>query len=244
MRTVAWFSAGGDSAVSTKLIADQIDEIVYIHIVDQHPDTMRFVKDCEQWFGKPITILQAPMDVETACLTCGGKGYITGKGFTPCTKKLKREVRQKWEYERPLDEKLRYVWGMDCDEENRTIGILESLPNQEHIFPLVERHITKRIVHEILTASGIKRPVMYDMGYMNNNCVGCVRGGMGYWNKIRVDFPDVFAKRAAMERIIGASCLKEDDGTRLYLDELDPTRGRDEKPIIGDCGILCEIMKI
>lgn len=31
---------------------------------------------------------------------------------------------------------------------------------------------------------------MYDLGYANNNCIGCVKGGIGYWNKIRIDFPE------------------------------------------------------
>lgn len=243
MQTVSWFSAGVSSAVATKLLIGEIDRIIYTHIDDQHPDTMRFVRDCEAWFGKPVEILRAPTDVETACVTCGGKGYITGKGFTPCTKLLKREVRQRWEYEQPIDAKFRYVWGMDCDENNRIPGILESMPEQDHVFPLAERRITKRIAHEILTASKIKRPEMYDLGYLNNNCIGCLRGGMAYWNKIRVDFPEVFAKRAAMERLIGASCIKDDDG-RVYLDELDPKRGRGEPPIVGDCGILCEVMSL
>lgn len=58
---------------------------------------------------------------------------------------------------------------------------------------------------------------MYDLGYPNNNCVGCVKGGMGYWNKIRVDFPEVFERRARQEREIGHSCIKG-----VFLDELDP----------------------
>ena len=53
----------------------------------------------------------------------------------------------------------------------------------------------------------------------------------GYWNKIRVDFPEVFAARAAMERDIGASCI---NGT--FLDELDPEAGRTQKIIVDDCG--------
>ena len=32
---------------------------------------------------------------------------------------------------------------------------------------------------------------MYDLGYPNNNCIGCIKGGMGYWNRIRKDFPDI-----------------------------------------------------
>jgi len=60
---------------------------------------------------------------------------------------------------------------------------------------------------------------------------------MGYWNKIRVDFPDVFAARAKMERVCGGTCIKG-----VYLDELDPSRGRHEGPICDECGIWCEIM--
>jgi len=113
------------------------------------------------------------------------------------------------------------------------------MPDVQHLFPLIDRSISKEHAHEILAASGIRRPAMYDLGYHNNNCVGCVKGGMGYWNKIRVDFPEVFAARAKMERIAGATCLNG-----IYLDELEPERGRHEPPIVGDCGILCELLAL
>jgi hypothetical protein len=77
---------------------------------------------------------------------------------------------------------------------------------------------------------------MYDLGYNNNNCVGCVKGGMGYWNKIRQDFPAVFDARAKLERDIGYSILKD-----CFLDELDPSRGRMSDEILEDCGIYCMI---
>lgn len=59
---------------------------------------------------------------------------------------------------------------------------------------------------------------------------------MGYWNKIRVDFPDVFEKRAKMERDIGASCIKG-----IYLDELEPDRGRMSDEIMQECSIFCQL---
>lgn len=77
-----------------------------------------------------------------------------------------------------------------------------------HIFPLIDSNLTKEDAHGLLDRLGIKRPAMYDSGYKNNNCIGCVKGGMGYWNKIRKDFPDVFEKRAKLEREIGATCIK------------------------------------
>jgi hypothetical protein len=150
---------------------------------------------------------------------------------------LKRRVRREWEIEQITNGvKLCYVWGLDCNEIKRAERIVLGMPEMNHRFPLIEQSISKERAHQILMASGIKRPVMYELGYHNNNCVGCVKGGMGYWNKIRIDFPEVFTKRAAMERRVGHSCING-----VFLDELDPERGRMEGPIVDDCGIFCEL---
>ena len=240
VKTVAWFSAGVSSAVATKLAISEIDEVFYIHIADQHPDTLRFVRDCEAWFKKPITILQSPYKcVSTAVKAAGGNGWINGVGGAACTRRLKKFVRAEWEQSQLGISAIRYVWGMDNDETHRAERIRETMHELEHRFPLIERGIGKAEAHEILRASGIKRPAMYELGYHNNNCVGCVKGGMGYWNKIRVDFPDVFASRAKLEREVGGSCIKG-----VYLDELVPDRGRHDGPICDDCGIMCELQKI
>ena len=107
MKTISWFSAGVSSAVATKLMIDKIDEIIYTHIDDQHPDTMRFVKDCEAWFGKPVTILQSPYKSvnNAAC----GVAYVNGPAGAACTRLLKRRVRQEWESSQT--DKVQYVWG-------------------------------------------------------------------------------------------------------------------------------------
>ncbi|MCK5602552.1 phosphoadenosine phosphosulfate reductase family protein [Candidatus Pacearchaeota archaeon] len=237
--TVAWFSSGVSSAVATKLAIEEIDHIFYIHIEDQHFDTLRFVRDCEEWFDMPIKILQSPLEsVETACYSAGGRGYVNGPSGAACTRLLKKQVRKQWEVEN-MNSSLRYVWGMDREEESRCEGLLESMPEYEHIFPLIEKGVDKEEAHKILSASGIKRPALYDLGYNNNNCVGCVKGGMGYWNHIRVDFPEVFRRRAIMERNIKATCIKG-----VYLDELDPERGRHTPPVVDDCGVLCEAIAL
>jgi len=236
---VSWFSAGGSSAVATKLAIDKIDRIIYTHIDDHHPDTMRFVGDCEKWFGKPVEVLQSPVkSVESAVLLAGGDGYINGVAGASCTKRLKREVRKQWEQDNINDGPFTYVWGFDATEADRADRVVESMPNQQHIFPLIP-HYTKEEVHKIMNASGIRRPAMYELGYNNNNCVGCVKGGMGYWNKIRVDFPEVFEARAKLERRVGASCING-----VYLDELDPERGRTPNPVVDDCGLFCELMAL
>ncbi len=238
MITVSWFSAGVSSAVATKLVIDTIDYIIYIHIDDQHPDSLRFIKDCEIWFEKPIEIIQSPYkSVENALLGAGGRGYVNGPGGAPCTRFLKRRVRKEWELLQK--DKITYIWGMDISEVHRVERLRSAMPDQTHIFPLIDANITKEKAHKIIKASGIKRPIMYDLGYNNNNCIGCVKGGMGYWNKIRQDFPEVFNRRAKLERRIGGTCIKG-----VYLDELDENRGRNLAPVCEDCGIFCELLKI
>lgn len=78
--------------------------------------------------------------------------------------------------------------------------------------------------------------IMYDLGYSNNNCIGCVKGGAGYWNKIREDFPEVFKARAEMERDIGHSILKD-----CFLDELPEDKGKMSEEVMEECSILCQL---
>lgn len=233
--TVSWFSAGVSSAIATWLEIASVHRIIYTHIDDQHEDTIRFVRDCEQWWKHPVEIIQAEQKtVEAACMH---RQFVNGPGGASCTRMLKRELRKQWESHTQFFNTFRYVWGYDKDETRRTADILDAMPEHEHVFPLVDRGISKEEAHAILKAHGIRRPAMYDLGYPNNNCVGCVKGGAGYWNKIRRDFPEVFAKRAAMERTIGGSCI---NGT--YLDELDPEAGRDVGIIVPECGVACELL--
>jgi hypothetical protein len=235
---VAWFSAGVSSAVAVKIAAEEIDTIIYTHIDDQHPDSLRFVKDCEAWFGKPVTILQSPLKSVEVAIRKNGK-YISGPGGAPCTRLLKRSVRQNWERHNTRSHPLEYFWGYDYTEQSRADRVLKSLPEHTHRFPLIENKIGKQEAHEILRASGIRRPAMYELGYHNNNCVGCVKGGKGYWNKIRVDFPEVFKARAELERWANASCING-----VFLDELDPEAGLHEPPIMDECGLLCEMQSL
>ena len=235
--TVSWFSGGVSSAVATKLVIEQVDKIIYQHIDDQHEDTLRFVRDCEEWFGKPVEIIQSKYkSVENACRAMA---YLNGVNGGACTRILKIRLRKEWEAQNRFFSNLRYVWGMDYGEATRIGDRIEAMPEEEHLFPLADRKLTKADAHGILREAGIARPKMYDLGFPNNNCVGCLKGGKGYWNKIRIDFPEVFEGRAKLERLIGGSCING-----CYLDELDPEAGRDCKIIVPECGAMCEAMSI
>jgi hypothetical protein len=231
---VSWFSAGCSSAVATKIALDKHPDlrIIYTHIDDQHHDTLRFLHDCEKWFGKQIEINQSDKykSVEAACR---GAAYLIGVAGAPCTKFLKRRVRKEWEIKNPG--RHTYVWGLDLNELHRVERIKKSASDYDHEFPLIEKQLDKTIIHGMIEKAGIKRPAMYDLGYPNNNCIGCLKGKMGYWNKIRIDFPEVFKSRCDLEDVIGGRIFKE-----FKLKDLPENKGRMEI-IVPDCGIFCEI---
>ncbi|WP_242950427.1 phosphoadenosine phosphosulfate reductase [Clostridium botulinum] len=230
---VCWISAGVSSFIAGYLIKDTVDKFIYTHIEDQHGDSLRFIKDCEKALGKPIEILQSPYkSVDNVIQTFQ---FINGPYGAKCTDILKKRVRKEWEHGKS---DLTYVWGFDCSkrERQRAERTVETMNTFNHEFPLIERNLTKEDCHGLLKQLGIKRPAMYDLGYRNNNCIGCVKGGMGYWNRIRIDFPEVFAARAKREREIGHTCIK-----RIYLDELDPNAGRIESEVMEECSIMCQL---
>ena len=257
-RTIAWFSCGAASAVVAKLLSDQADaagrmpdgsvlDVVYIRpgrrgaAGGEHPDNARFLADVQRWIGRGVTVLcnARYQDHLDACLT---RGYIKGTRGALCTRELKVEQREA--YQRPGDV---HCFGYTLDERDRADAFNERNPDLVTRWPLIEAGLAKADCLGLLWKAGIEIPVMYRQGYDHNNCVGCVKGGMGYWNRIRRDYPEAFAAWAEAERLIGASILKEDlvvDGQRasrpVYLDELDPERGdmSAEPPI--SCGLTCQ----
>jgi len=205
--------------------------VIYQHISDQHEDTLRFVKDCEDWFGKKIEIQQSLLkSVDRACRQAK---FVNSPYGAACSRLLKRSLRLEWEALNVGQHT--YVWGFDIDEKDRAERLKKSAINHTHIFPLIYNNISKAEAHGITKKAGIQRPAMYNLGYPNNNCIGCVKGGMGYWNKIRIDFPDVFKSRAKLERDIKGRILKE-----CYLDELNEQRGRNKPVIVPSCNSYCE----
>lgn len=239
---IAWFSCGATSAVACKLALTMYDNVnvVYIETGSSHTDNFRFLQECEKWYGKPIEVIRSNLyqNVDDVILKTR---FINSPYGAVCTLKLKKQVR--YNYEKSIGQWNGQVWGFDyCKREiNRAIRFKQQYPKTKPLFPLIEKMLTKEDCLAILKKSGIEIPVMYSLGYSNNNCIGCVKGGKGYWNKIRKDFPQRFIRMAEIERLIGATCLKTIQGEKLYLDELNPNDGIDNKELMPSCSLYCQI---
>lgn len=245
MTHLVWFSAGAASAVAAKLtIADHGHagtEIVYIDVGSEHPDNHRFIADCEAWFDHPIRWERSTKYRDT-WQVWSERRYLVGPDGALCTAELKKKVR--FAIERPDDVQV-FGYTADLNDMRRAVQFRKQNPEVELATPLIDAGLTHADCLGLVERAGIELPEMYKLGYQNNNCIGCVKGGIGYWNKIRRDFPDVFDRMAALERDIGASVLREDsrrfdgDDLALWLDELDPERGDYETEAHIDCSLLC-----
>ena len=236
-RTISWFSCGAASAVATKLAISSGEEITvaYCKVKEEHPDNERFLKDCQEWFGQEIIILQNEF-YDGSIYRVFEKNYMRTPGGSPCTRALKKQVRQK--FQQPND---RQVFGYTIEEQNRVNNFIDA-NNDVDIWPiLIEKQLSKDDCLAIVKNAGIELPEMYKLGYRNNNCIGCVKGGKGYWNKIRVDFPDHFKRMADLEKKKGCTVLKDADSQPIYLHDLDPDVGHYPKEADISCGIFCHM---
>lgn len=238
-KVLVWFSCGAASAVAAKLALAKYGhervEIVYTDPGSEHPDNVRFRKDCEGWFGKPILVLKNPKYKDTWDLWEKRKRVISAQGFAPCTTELKKQMRHKHEDLTELQ-----VFGYTAEETKRAEGFRKRNPEVMLLTPLIEAGLTKADTIAMIGRAGIAIPAMYLLGYQNNNCIGCPKGGMGYWNKIRRDFPETFERMATLERKHDFHILRNGD-EEIWLDELDPRRGNHADEPSFECSLLCHI---
>ncbi len=236
-RTVVWFSCGAASAVAAKLAVNsrQDVEVVYCDTsASEHPDNLRFLSDVERWIGQPVTIIRSETFASVDDVI-EKRRYMSGIKGAPCTVEMKKVPR--FNFQRPDDV---HVFGLTADEAPRVARFASANHDLALWWPLVEQGITKVDCLARITAAGIALPVLYQQGYRNNNCLGCVKAtSADYWNKIRADYPDVFAKRVEQSRELGVK-LTRWKGQRIFLDELPnrPVRKVRENVSCGpECGL-------
>lgn len=242
-RIVAQFSCGAASAVAVKLARSDWRRnylvIVNAFIVEEHADNRRFLADCERWFDQEIVVLRDKKYGASTLECWRRKQYIKGPNGAPCSSELKRQLLNSF-----LEEDDELLVGFTAEECDRLDDLRERLPNRNIHAPLVERGLKKADCFALVQNAGIQIPEMYRLGFHNANCIGCPKGGAGYWNKIRQVFPERFYQIADLQESIGpgAKFLRNRrTNERIYLRELDPSHGRiDDEPAIS-CSFFCEM---
>lgn len=239
-RIVCWFSCGAASAVATKLALAQFAgrEIVVARIIvrEEHEDNDRFAADCERWFGVPIVNLMNEEYDGSIYNVFERRQYISGTQGAPCTLLLKKQVREAFQHVSD-----RHVFGYTAEEQDRWDDFLDA-NNIDAVAPLILSGLTHADCLGMVERAGITLPVMYQLGFHHNNCIGCAKAGeQGYWNMVRDHFPVQFHRMADLSRRLGVKLINTTDNKRLSLDELQPGTGDYRTEPEVQCGIFCEM---
>ena len=249
-QTIAvWFSCGAASAVAVWLTlklygADHDVRVLNSPIIEEHPDNFRFKDDCEKWFGVKIETVVNPLYPTGSCAAVwDDRQFMSGPLGATCTVALKKEARYFWQSENHADW---HVLGFTADERKRherfVVGELSNV-----IPVLIDAGLSKNDCAALLVREGLTLPKMYDLGFPNANCIGCVKAtSPTYWNHVRKCFPEVFLMRSIQSRAIGkadkGARLVRLKGKRIFLDELPVNAvGRPLKSLkMPECGLFCE----
>jgi 3'-phosphoadenosine 5'-phosphosulfate sulfotransferase (PAPS reductase)/FAD synthetase len=202
-KIIAWWSGGVTSAVACKLTIDLYGkdnvEIIFIDTKNEHEDTYRFKNDCQKWYEIPIGTITGIGDKYNSVqdVWIKNKSLNVAHGAI-CSSELKRRVREKWEKELQFKHQ---VFGFDMDEPKRAKSMKMNHKQTKPLFPLLMFGYNKKDCINIIENAGIEVPEMYKLGFLNNNCfkTGCVQGGIGYWQKMKREFPEKFEAMAEME---------------------------------------------
>lgn len=162
-RIVCWFSAGGPSAVATKLMLTEHGHdnvvIAYTDPGSEHPDNLRFIADCERWFDHPVTILRSDKYADTWDVWTKRR-FLVGPTGALCTVELKKKLR--FGFQRPDDVQ---VFGYTADEQDRADQFREQNPGVILRTPLIERGLDRNDCLAVIDRAGITIPAMYRLGY-------------------------------------------------------------------------------
>lgn len=236
-RVIAWFSCGAASAVAAFESIRQCQNVLIVNCdtrQSEHTDNYRFCQDCEKWWGQEIVHLRSD-DYTTIDEVFDGTGYMAGTRGARCTTELKKIPRLK--FARPDDI---HIFRYTAEETKRVQEFEQRNPDMILKWILVEQGITKAQCYQRVHKAGIELPVMYGLGFDNNNCIGCVKASSPwYWDKVRTHFPESFKRRCEQSRRLGVRLVEIHHHERIFLDELPqgPFRKGSERITCGpECG--------
>lgn len=197
---IAWWSGGVTSAVACKIALNTIENVslVMLDTMNEDEDTYRFKKDCEKWYGSKIEMFKHPEFDSIQDVWRKYKSLSSATGAV-CSSYLKNHAREIYCKGKNVE---CHIFGFEYHpkEINRAEN-WERNKGLKAYFPLIENRITKIKAIDIIKQAGIEIPNVYSLGFNNNNCfkTGCTQGGIGYWQKIKIDFPEKFEYMANME---------------------------------------------
>lgn len=261
---LGWWSGGVASAVTCRICIDWFGaenvRLVFIDTRNEDDDTYRFLKDCELWYEAPIETIASKKYDTIQDVWYDNLSLNISKG-AKCSEVLKITVRQEFIKTNLFSYQ---AFGFDISELQRAKDMKLNNYHLKPIFPLIANLLDKKDCIKIIQSANnlfnpLEIPVTYKLGYNNNKCfkTGCVKGGIGYWQKIQSDDIKKFERMAKVEHDLTnmkgepvTICKDQSKGGGLVflmphpdypeMKDLSMMKGKQPEPLM-ECNGFCSI---
>jgi len=208
MPTVISYGGGIQSTALVVLAMRErwpIDEIVHVDLLDaESPATREYVAYVREWlrgvYGRDVTVIERNMYQD----------MLDNPGFTPvpwhgrrekfmlkrqCTREYEVQPLQRYLYGRYPQERIGLMLGISVDEYRRMRD--SSAARIEHVYPLVDRRLTRWQCREIVERAGLAVP-------WKSSCWFCpYRSSVSQWALVQ-RYPDLVGMARELEDRINA----------------------------------------
>jgi hypothetical protein len=187
--------SGGLASAANALLAHESGEPFIMWFADttmEDDDLHRFLWDIEKLDIAPLIRLKDGRDPWDVFVD---KGYIGNSKTAHCSSVLKTEVIERAlnAFAAPNDP---IVIGFSYDEEERQDrAVLRWAPRPVRSL-IAEQKLSGGAVEQLVCVKyGLKKPRLYEMGFMHNNCGGaCPRAGQGQWAMLLDKRPALYGR--------------------------------------------------
>lgn len=215
----------------------------------EHPDLYRFLDDLSEYWDHPITQDNDGRNPEELFVQ---NRALANNRMPFCSRILKAERLQK--FYRDGDT---LIFGICCHEEQRATRIRDvynRIANKTGktstvVLPLIQEYVSNKRIDGFLVSARIKEPILYELGFIHNNCSGgCVRAGKKHWKLLYEKLPEIYAERERVEEEMRTRLSKDihffkDETLRHFRGRIERGElpayydtGEKEKECIGICG--------
>ena len=201
----------------------------------EHADTYRYLRQMAERLGIDITERSDGRSVEQVE---DDEHALANNRMAFCSRILKAEQKDRYyeELRAAGVTEIVLVLGFSSREWQRIqrATMRAAADGYAVMFPLVTAGITKQECADWSLALGVPLPSMYRWSD-HANCVGCRRGGKGYWLAVKANEPAIFDAAKAREAEWGHTFLKDTTLANLEVVGLKRVVKRRESIDIGSC---------
>jgi len=187
--------SGGLASAANALLAYESGEPFIMWFSDttiEDDDLYRFLYDIERLGIAPLIRLKDGRDPWDVFVD---NDYIGNSRTAPCSRILKTELIQKQldAFASPDDP---IVIGFSFDEEERQVRAAARWAPRPVRSLIAEHRLAGGAIEKLVCEKyGIRKPRLYEMGFVHNNCGGmCVRGGQGQFAMLLDKRPALYMK--------------------------------------------------